>query len=658
MARLLYIGLLLFMAIQPTALYAFDLRPGPLVARGDRDFPPYEFINADGQPDGFNIDLLKAIADRLDLDVDIGLDTWQHVRDGLAKGDIHLATGMIRSAAREKTFDFSITHAGVFYCLFVRQGSPIRSIDDARGKAILVHAKAYSHDWLLERRITDRIVSVSSPQEALRLLAAGKHDGAVIERLSALNLIRSLGIDTVVMAGPPLVCAPYAFAVRKGQDRLLAKLNEGIHLMHHSGVYETLYRKWFSVADAHARSRSIKRAGLFVLAAIAGVALSILIWNRALKQTVQRRTKALQKSDRRFQELCDLLPQTVFETDVRGRLTFLNQSGFDMLGLDEQSIRTGVQLADFLGATVEMDLSAKSADPRGKACVVNGPGIDAFPALLYATAVVQAGAAAGMRGLLVDITVQKELEKQVIESQKLEALGRLAGGVAHDFNNIVTGISAYALLIRKQPNSANTVADHVDRILTGCDRASDLVRHFLVTAGRRQPDKKPVMMGRLVDEVFKLLQPTYGRRIAFENKIHGDVAVWGEPALVFQVMMNLCVNGAQAMETSGGVLTVGIAASSTTHPETVDEPSQHAFWISDTGPGIDPSLRDRVFEPFFTTRSQGNGTGIGLFVVAQALADMGGSIRLEEQPGEGARFVVALPAALAADNGDDLPVGG
>jgi two-component system sensor histidine kinase EvgS len=658
MARLLTIGLLLFMAIQSTALYAVDMHTGPLLVRGDRDFPPYEFINADGQPDGFNIDLLRAIADRLDLDVDIGLDAWQQVRDGLARGDIHLATGMIRSAEREKTFDFSITHAGVFYCLFVRQGSPIRSIDDAGGKAILVHAKAYSHDWLLERRITDRIVAVSSPQEALRLLAAGKHDGAVLERLSALNLIRSLGIDKVVMAGPPLVCAPYAFAVKKGQDRLLAKLNEGIHLMHHSGVYEALYRKWFSATHARSRYLAIMRGGLFVLAVIAGVALSIFIWNRALKQTVQRRTRALKKSERRFQELCDLLPQTIFETDGHGRLTFLNRSGFDMLGLDEQSMRTGVHLADVLGAAVEIDLSAQSADPRGKACVVNGPGIDAFPALLYATTVVQGGAAAGMRGLLVDISVEKEMEKQIIESQKLEALGRLAGGVAHDFNNIVTGISAYAQLIRKQPHTANTVADHAERILTGCDRASDLVRHFLVTAGRRQPDKQPVSMGRLVDEVFKLLQPTYGRRIAFENKIHDEVDVWGEPALVFQVMMNLCVNGAQAMEDSGGVLTVGITTRSRAHPETMEVPSQHSFWISDTGPGIDPSHQDRIFEPFFTTRSQGNGTGIGLFVVAQALADMGGSIRLDVQPGKGARFVVCLPAVPAAVNGGDLPASG
>ncbi len=656
MVRLLFIGLLLCLANQSPILFAADMGTAPLVARGDRDFPPYEFVNGNGQPDGFNVDLLEAIAVRLDLNVDIGLDTWQRVRTGLAKGDIDLVTGMIRSAEREKIFDFSISHAGVFYCLFVRQGSPIQSIDDARGKAILVHAKAYSHDWLLERRVSDRIVAVSSPQEALQQLAAGNHDCAVLERLSALNLIRTLDIDTLVMAGPPLVCAAYAFAVQKGQDRLLAKLNEGIHLMHQSGVYEELYRKWFSVTHARDRYMTFMRAGIFVLATIVGVALSIFIWNRTLKHTVQRRTKALQKSERRFHALCDLLPQTVFETDAHGRLTFLNRSGFDMLGLNEQAIRNGVQLADVLGTATALDLSAMGADPRGKACVVDGPGVDAFPALLYATTVIHAGTAAGIRGLLVDISIEKEMERQIIESQKLEALGRLAGGVAHDFNNIVTGISAYAQLIRKQPHAATIVADHVDRILTGCDRASDLVRHFLVTAGRRQPDKRPVLLGRVIDEVIKLLQPTYGHRVAFENKIHGDIAVWAEPALVFQVIMNLCVNGAQAMEAGGGVLTVEMTARTQSLMKTEDSLLQHTFWISDTGPGIDPQHQDRIFEPFFTTRSRANGTGIGLFVVAQALADMGGSIRLEGRPEPGARFVVTLPAAPVDGDGGDAPM--
>ncbi len=639
-------GLLLLIAMQPLVSSAADKPAGPLIARGDRSFVPYEFINERGEPDGFNIDLLKAISNRLEMDVDIGLDVWETVREEFTKGNIHLVTGMIRSAEREKQFDFSITHAGVFYCLFVRKGSSIRNIDDARGKQILVHAQAYSQDWLADRDITDRIVPVSSPREALQLLADGRYDCAVIERLSALMLMKHFKIDTIALAGPPLVCAPYAFAVQKGNDRLLAMLNEGIHLMHQNGVYEDLYRKWFSIADARARRLAILRVGALVLAVLLGLAVAVFVWNIALKGVLRRRTAALQRSNSRFQELCDLLPQTVFETDAKGQVTFLNRSGFDMLGLGEASITEGIRLADFLPGQPDLDEWAQNADRRGKACVVSGPGIDAFPALLYATPIVLGGSYSGLRGLLVDVTFQKELERQVIESQKMEALGRLAGGVAHDFNNIITGISGYAHLIRAKPHHGEAVADSSEKILTGCDRASDLVRHFLATAGRRHPDKQRVRVGQLVSEIFKLLQPTYGLNITCHNTIDGqNDAVWAEPALVFQVLMNLCVNGAQAMSEKGGGLTVGQMDDATAARNSSKLLPQRVFFITDTGPGIEPGLRERIFEPFFTTRSKEKGTGIGLYVVCQALADMGGAVRVESQPGKGATFIVTLPAA-------------
>ena len=530
-------------------------------------------------------------------------------------------------------------------CSFARD-RPIQNIDDARGKQILVHAQAYSQDWLVDRETTDQIIPVSSPQEALQMLADGRYDCAVIERLSALMLMNHFKIDNVALAGPPLMCAPYAFAVQKGEDRLLAMLNEGIHLMHQNGVYEDLYRKWFSVADAHTRRKAVLRTGALVLAAVLGLAVAVLVWSVALKRMVHRRTTALRHSDRRFQELCDLLPQTVFETDAKGRITFLNRSGFEMIGLGEASIPDGIQLSDFLPGEPDLDEWVQTGDCRGKACVVSGPDIDAFPALLYVTPVLSGGSQTGLRGLLVDITFQKELEKQVIESQKLEALGRLAGGVAHDFNNIITGISGFAQMIRAQPHRGEAVADSSEKILTGCDHASDLVRHFLTTAGRRHPEKQRVRVGQLVSEIFKLLQPTYGLNITFHNTI-GDQndAVWAEPAPVFQVLMNLCVNGAQAMSGKGGALTAGLVDSAPTAREASNMLPQRVFFITDTGPGIEPDLLERIFEPFFTTRSKDKGTGIGLFVVCQALADMGGAIRVESQPGKGATFIVTLPAA-------------
>ena len=136
------------------------------------------------------------------------------------------------------------------------------------------------------------------------------------------------------------------------------------------------------------------------------------------------------------------------------------------------------------------------------------------------------------------------------------------------------------------------------------------------------------------------------------------MTVWAEPALVFQVLMNLCVNGAQAMSNRGGTLTVGLLGDAAADQESSTALPQRVLYIKDTGPGIEPELRQRIFEPFFTTRGKDNGTGIGLFVVCQALSDMGGAVRVESALGKGATFIVSLPAAPSPAQGIDPDAAG
>ena len=642
--RFLPASLLLCLTLSAIGARADGGSTETLIVQGNKAFPPYEFVNKKGEPAGFNVELINTIADRLAMDVDIVLDDWEKAPEALASGKADLITAMVLSEQRERQFDFTMAHAGIFYCLFVRRDSPIKSIKDAKQKEILVQAGVYAHEWLQSRDITDKIVPLSTPREVLDQLAGGRGDGAIIERLSGLMLMDAFKVNNVVLTGPPLFCAPYAFAVRKGNDRLLTKLDEGIHLLHQDGTYDDLYRKWFSIADIHARRTALLRYSLFILGVIAVLLVGVLAWNFVLKRLVRQRTAQLAKSEKRFQELSDLLPQTVFEADAGGRLTFLNRSGFEMLGLDRDRPLGSFSLSNFIPEMTGKDDWLDSGAQCGKTCRARGLAMNTFPALLYVSPVRSDTRQVGWRGILVDITFQKELEKQIVEAQKMEAIGRLAGGVAHDFNNIITGIHAYAYVVKRNPQDVAVVTDGAEKILMGCNRAGDLVRHFLATAGRRKAEKQAVRLKGVVDEVFKLLQPTYHSVAKLDNRIteNGDT-VWGEPVLVFQVLMNLCVNGVQAMGDKGGTLTVGLGG----EPVQADDgghPSREIF-VSDQGPGIDPEIRDRIFDPFFTTKQAGKGTGIGLFVVSQSLATMGGTIRVESQPGNGATFIVSMPSA-------------
>ena len=635
--RLLSIGLLLCLTLSASGARAADDSHEKLIVQGNKAFPPYEFVNKKGEPAGFNVELIKTIAERLAMDVDFVMDDWEKAPEALASGKADLITAMILSNQRHRQFDFSMAHAGVFYCLFARKGSRIESIEDAKGKEILVQAKVYGQEWLQHHDITDRLVTFSTPREVLGQLAAGRGDCAVVERLSGLMLLQEFKIENVGLVGSPLVCAPYAFAVKKGNHQLLTKLNEGIHLLHQDGTYDDLYRKWFSIADFHARRMALIRNGLLALAGVVCLMVGVLVWNVTLKRLVAKRTAQLKTSEKRFQELSDLLPQIVFETDADGWLTFLNQSGFDMLGLEHNRSLDTFTLADFIPEMTGFEDWLQDNALNGKTCRVKGQGTGPFPALLFVSPMGSAQDHVGWRGILVDITFQKELERQIIEAQKLEAVGKLAGGVAHDFNNIIAGICGYAYSVKKNPHDIGSVTDGAEKIIMGCDRAGDLVRHFLVTAGRRKAEKQTVQLKGVVDEIFKLLQPTCRSKVKLDNRITDDNdTIWAEPVLVFQVLMNLCVNGVQAMIDKGGTLTVGLGAQST---QTLRE-----LFVSDQGPGIEAEIRDRIFEPFFTTKQAGKGTGIGLFVVSQSLASMGGTIRVESRPGRGATFIVCMPA--------------
>ncbi len=352
---------------------------------------------------------------------------------------------------------------------------------------------------------------------------------------------------------------------------------------------------------------------------------------RLLDQMEARKTKEeeLRESEEKYRSIIENMDDGYFEVDRQGNLTFFNDRLAEILGYEEHRME-GLNFRKYLEADATEAVKKRFADiwTSGKSqrlarySIVRPDGQERTLDVSVSLINDQSGNNIGFRGVVIDVSdrlnaekEKRKLEVRLQQIQRLEGIGTLAGGVAHDFNNIVTGISAYAHMIRTQPQDVGAVVDSADKILMGCDRASDLVHHFLVTAGRRQAEKQQVRLRTVVNEVFKLLQPTCGSHITLDNRVTGEVdSVWAEPALVFQILMNLCVNGVQAMAEDGGVLTLGLKNGMTS--DDAQPQAQRVLFVSDQGPGIAPELLDRIFEPFFTTRRQHNGTGIGLFVVS------------------------------------------
>ncbi len=244
------------------------------------------------------------------------------------------------------------------------------------------------------------------------------------------------------------------------------------------------------------------------------------------------------------------------------------------------------------------------------------------------------------------------LEQQLIQSQKMEAIGTLAGGIAHDFNNVLAAIMGYVELAMFDAPPGSKVQGELEQVLKATHRASELVRQILTFSRKTGQERQSLDPKPLVTEVLKLIRATLPTTIEIRQHLETDGAqLEANATQLHQVIMNLCTNAAHAMEESGGILEVrldrrdlagvqaGLSGVSTGRYMEIE--------ISDTGHGIAPSLKHRIFDPYFTTKAQGKGTGMGLAVARGIVQSHGGAIDVESEPGKGTRFRVLLPISAA-----------
>ncbi|MBN1545716.1 MAG: PAS domain S-box protein [Syntrophaceae bacterium] len=254
-----------------------------------------------------------------------------------------------------------------------------------------------------------------------------------------------------------------------------------------------------------------------------------------------------------------------------------------------------------------------------------------------------------MVGTVIDIDDRKILETQLVQAQKMEAIGTLAGGIAHDFNNILGSISGYTELSMLKNRSEEARDNYLQHVLKACDRAKNLVNQILLFSRQREGEKKPVDVTLIVKEALKLLRASLPSTIKINLNASTDAhLVIADPTHIHQIIMNLCTNAAHAMRDNGGMLDVTISrflASGKTNfinPGFKIGPYIH-LQVTDTGHGIDPSILEKIFDPFFTTKKQGEGTGLGLSVVYGIIKSYEGIVNVDSKVGRGSTFDIYLP---------------
>jgi signal transduction histidine kinase/CheY-like chemotaxis protein len=233
---------------------------------------------------------------------------------------------------------------------------------------------------------------------------------------------------------------------------------------------------------------------------------------------------------------------------------------------------------------------------------------------------------------------RQSLENQLIQSQKMEAVGRLAGGVAHDFNNLLTVILGYTDMLREHSGQDSIALELADEVHLAAHRASDLTNQLLAFSRRQIALPRVVSMNDVVRQVQKMLGRIIGEDIQIDLRLAADaLPILVDPSQMQQVIMNLAVNSRDAMP-NGGRLTI----------ETADAGGDQALLtVSDTGCGMDEATKSHLFEPFFTTKAKGKGTGLGLSIVYGIVKQNGGEILVESEPGQGTSFKIYLPVVAS-----------
>jgi PAS domain S-box-containing protein len=393
---------------------------------------------------------------------------------------------------------------------------------------------------------------------------------------------------------------------------------------------------------------------LVLLEALAGHA-AVAIENARLYEESRRVQESLRESQERFRNLIETTSDWVWEMNDRGMYTYVSPKIRDILGHEPDEV-LGKTFFDFM----PREEARRAADffvsltrhkrpfmmyqntylhKTGRIVVIETSGVPVFG---------QDGCFTGYRGIDRDVTQRNQLEGKLRYAQKMEAVGRLSAGVAHDFNNINTAIVGYANLLYLKLAKDDPNREHVDQILEATERSAGLTRCLLAFSKKQTADLRPVNLNELINRTERLMAGLVREDIELRLDLNGDdLMIAADEIQIERVLMNLAANARDAMP-KGGRLTVetreaGIDDAFIAANGFGKEGAYALITVTDTGTGMDERIMKKIFEPFFTTKGVGKGTGFGLSIVYDIVKQHRGYITVASSPGRGSSFMVYVP---------------
>ncbi|MCP3872460.1 MAG: response regulator [Desulfobacteraceae bacterium] len=394
-------------------------------------------------------------------------------------------------------------------------------------------------------------------------------------------------------------------------------------------------------------------------------------YQERLEELVKERTIELQESEERYKAIFEYAGTAAIILEPDDTISMANSKFAELTGMETQDISGQKKWYDFVAAE-DIEVMRNYIEARTSHTIKNYTPIqyeikfianDGKEKYVYVSLGVIPGTDKVVVSLL-DVTEKKKsetrwqsLEAQLRKAQKMEAIGTLAGGIAHDLNNILSPVLGYSDMIMRSSDPEGDVYRRSDKIQKAALRAADLVNQVLSFNRRSEEEKRIIKVHPVSKEVLKLLEGSIPSTITIVDNIDRNCgSVEADPTQIHQVIMNLCTNAYHAMEENGGTLTVSLkemiftATDIIGYPNLIDgEGTYLCIEVSDTGYGMSDDVMERIFDPYFTTKGEGKGTGLGLATVYSIVKSYEGDIRVKSELHKGTTFTIFLPV-IDTDN--------
>lgn len=607
-----------------------------IVLGGDEYFPPFEYVDQNGVYKGFNVDIIRAIAIDMGLDIDIVPMTWKDAIAKLEVGEIDGLEGMKRTAERDGLYDFSDPYYTSALSIFIEaQNNYIKSLDDLTHLKVAVQADDVAYA-IVAKIAGVTIVETDSQLQALELLIAGEVDGYIGNRETGLYSIQKYEYqDYVKIIGESLNPQHYCIALKRGSQIQLSLLNRGLANIKKDGTYDKIYKKWFG-EQIYATKEALMGylyaflAVLVVLVLIFGL---MMRWNRALKREVKKQTQSIREDAIYKAQIINSIFSGLVTFNSCGDILTVNQNvgkifqcasvhfiGKNIVDTPLEQIVDHTKFQEVLKSGtryINLESPAQIADKKRQI------EYNIYPLKTTRDDIE------GITITLLDITEEKQNAEMIRRKDKLASLGRLTTSIAHEIRNPLTAIKTYIELIPQKISTPSFQRKIVEDVPADIARVNALISQVLDYAKPQTAKCERIDLKEITQKIVNIYSEEISEKaIALKLAIATDIYAIIDINHYKQIVANLLLNAVDAVANAPNP-TITISAQR--------EVQGVKLCVIDNGVGFKDDAADLIFEPFYTTKT--GGTGLGLAIVQQLLEENQGQIYARRQVG---RTVIEL----------------